>query len=290
MLFLPNTVAEVEGCNGLKAYDVTVSGAPRLRVYEYGAHVVSWKPKDHEPVIWLSQESHFVPGLPIRGGDPKCWPWFGPGDDLTSMHGSARLKQWELVSGKRLSGVGTQLNFRLQAQAWERSTCDLLYGIAVFPKHLFLSWKISNVGGMPVTFEDMIHTYFAVSDVRLISLSGLQERNYVDRISGGSKTQGREPIRFNGQQETCQLYQQGPACCIIDDPILRRLIFIQVEHSKSTVVWSPDEKKAKQMTDFGNLEWSQMLCVETGDVMENRVTLAPGRSHSIAVCITVKKQ
>jgi len=46
--------------------------------------------------------------------------------------------------------------------------------------------------------------------------------------------------------------------------------------SATTVVWNPWVAKAKAMPDFGDDEWTGMLCVETANAMDGAVTLAPG--------------
>ena len=40
------------------------------------------------------------------------------------------------------------------------------------------------------------------------------------------------------------------------------------------------------MGDFGDDEWTQLVCVETCNVLDRAVTLAPGRRHTMAVTIT----
>src|SRR5665648_530619 len=44
----------------------------------YGAHVTSFKPQNSMEILYLSPESSFEVGKPIRGGIPVCFPWFGP--------------------------------------------------------------------------------------------------------------------------------------------------------------------------------------------------------------------
>jgi D-hexose-6-phosphate mutarotase len=51
------------------------------------------------------------------------------------------------------------------------------------------------------------------------------------------------------------------------------------------VVWNPWIAKSQAMPDFGNEEYHQMICVESGNVIENRITLAPGKSHALRVRI-----
>ena len=70
------------------------------------------------------------------------------------------------------------------------------------------------------------------------------------------------------------------------DPRLGRRILVEKENSHSTVVWNPWETKAQQMQDFGNDEYQRMVCVESGNVGENQVTLKPGESSSLVVTLS----
>ena len=44
--------------------------------------------------------------------------------------------------------------------------------------------------------------------------------------------------------------------------------------------------RAQQMPDFGNDEYKQMVCVESGNVADNRITLPPARSSVLKVTIS----
>ena len=63
------------GEGGLTRAAFTAQGAA-ANVYTLGAHVTHWRPPGHEPVLWMSGQSWFEPGKPIRGGVPVCLPWF----------------------------------------------------------------------------------------------------------------------------------------------------------------------------------------------------------------------
>ncbi len=64
----------------------------------HGGQILSFRPCDHEPVMWLSRHSHFKTGQAIRGGIPVCWPWFGdhPTDTDKPAHGFVRTTSWSV--------------------------------------------------------------------------------------------------------------------------------------------------------------------------------------------------
>jgi glucose-6-phosphate 1-epimerase len=54
----------------------------------------------------------------------------------------------------------------------------------------------------------------------------------------------------------------------------------------STVVWNPWIEKSKRMPDFGDDEWPHMVCVESGNVKGNAITLKPGAQRVLKVEIS----
>ncbi len=79
------------------------------QVYLQGAHVAHFQPRGDKPVLWMSGESRFEAGKPIRGGVPVCFPWFGPkaGSPDAPMHGFARLLPWAVSEVTREAGRRT---------------------------------------------------------------------------------------------------------------------------------------------------------------------------------------
>ena len=66
------------------------------------------------------------------------------------------------------------------------------------------------------------------------------------------------------------------------------IIRVEKQNSASTVVWNPWIAKAQEMPDFCNDEYRNMVCVESGNVMDNKITLAPGKKASLKVKLSSK--
>ena len=62
------------------------------------------------------------------------------------------------------------------------------------------------------------------------------------------------------------MYLDTQADCVIYDAAGQRRISIGKAGSDATVVWNPWIAKARAMPDFGDDEWPEMVCVETGNV------------------------
>lgn len=263
----------------------------RAEIYLHGAHVTAWQPAGRAPVIWMSGASAWDAGKPIRGGVPICFPWFGPHatEAAAPGHGYARLADWTLVEAVDDEQGATRLAFQLAqpVQSWQLWSHPFVATYRVTVRStLDLSLEIHNTGAEAFRFEEALHTYFGVQDVREVSISGLEGVDYLDKVGGTARrSQGPDPIRFTG--ETDRIYLNTQATCTIDDAGTRRRIVVHKTGSDATVVWNPWVAKAKAMRDFGDLEWPGMVCVETCNVNVHAVTLAPGARHTMTATIAV---
>ena len=250
-------------------------------VYFQGAHVAAWHPAASKtPVLWMSKKSSLQAGKAIRGGVPICFPWFGPHPVGTApLHGFARVLPWTLV-GAGESAEGTTLELELAGEGiapeWPHrfvATHRIRLGAA-----LRMALEVRNTGSVPFSFEEALHSYFGVGDVRQVRVTGLERTEFLDKVGGFTRrSQGDDPVRFTG--ETDRIYLDTRAACVIHDPAGRREITIAKTGSDATVVWNPWIDKARAMPDFGDEEWPEMVCVETCNVNVHARTLAPGESH-----------
>jgi D-hexose-6-phosphate mutarotase len=140
----------------------------------------------------------------------------------------------------------------------------------------------NSSGNQDLNFENCLHTYFSISDINNVSLTGLKGVSYYDKVDHfAQKTDGADAIRITSEED--RIYFDTTGAVEILDPGLKRKIRIDKSGSASTVVWNPWIAKAQQMSDFGNDEYKQMVCVESGNVAKNRVTLPPGKSSVLKV-------
>lgn len=287
-LELPSSVELGTGEGGLAV--VRVSGrAGTAEVYLRGAHVSAWTPTGGAPVIWMSAESEFAPGIPLRGGVPICFPWFAghPSDAAAPSHGFARLTDWELVEARE-AGDDVELVFLLtdteatRASAWPHRF-EARYTVTV-GADLSLALTITNRDSHAVTFEEALHTYLAVADIRQTTVAGLEGVPFTDRLTGPRPAE-TEPVRFGA--ETDRIYQGTTATTTVTDAATGRAITVSKQGSASTVVWNPWIDKAAAMADFGDDEYTGMVCVETCNIRADAITLAPGAGHEMSVRYSV---
>jgi glucose-6-phosphate 1-epimerase len=261
-------------------------------VYFQGAHVTTWHPaRSRGPVLWMSGMAVFEPGKPIRGGVPVCFPWFGPhpGDAAAPAHGFARVRDWSLVDAQEDARGAVTLVMELAGAAFSHAwphRFRIRHRITIGTT-LRLELEVRNDADEAFTFEEALHSYFAVADIHQTSIEGLEGAEYVDKVAGSSRDrQGNEPVRFAG--ETDRVFVDTRATCRIHDHSGKRRIAIAKTGSDATVVWNPWIRKSRAMADFGDDEWPGMVCVETCNVGESARRLAPGESHRMTATIEVQ--
>ena len=252
-------------------------------IYLHGAHVTQFKKRDEPPLLFLSQCSRFVEGQPIRGGIPVIFPWFGAREGL-AQHGFARVKAWDLKEFVPAPDGSVSVRLRLpvgpEAAGFPAFTADYLITVN---QSLTLQLVITNQSrDAEFSFENCLHTYFEVADVTAISLGGLEGLSYLDKVAGFvEKTETSDALRI--ASEVDRIYQNTTGTVQILDPRLGRKILVEKQGSASTVVWNPWIAKARQMSDFGDEEYERMICVESGNVASNSISLPPGGSSSLTV-------
>ncbi len=155
---------------------------------------------------------------------------------------------------------------------------------ASFGAVLKLELVMSNTGSRPLRFEEALHAYFRVGDIGKVQLNGLANVDYLDKTAAGRKLtqQGSTVI----SSETDRVYLNTTGAVAIDDSSLRRRITVGKQNSHTTVVWNPWIDKAKALSDFGDTEWQQMVCVEVCNVGESAVDLAPGAEHTMGMTVS----
>ncbi len=257
-----------------------------------GAHVVHFQPVGQRPVLWLSEKSHFAVGKSIRGGVPVCAPWFGPHatDSSQPAHGLVRQRPWHLAHQAVLPDGRSQAVLAIASDAamlaaWPHAFSATL--TVTVGATLELELAIRNTGTTPFLLGEALHTYFAVSAVQAIRITGLTGAVYLDKVANGvRKSQSAEPIMFTGQ--TDRVYFTEETATVIEDPGFARRIVVGKSGSGATVVWNPWSEKAKAMADFGADEWPGMVCVEAANAADSVVVLPPSFTHHLGQTIRVE--
>jgi glucose-6-phosphate 1-epimerase len=257
------------GMNGLPKVALTHFAGSGAEVYLHGGHITSWTDRRGEERFFVSRESLFEAGRPIRGGIPIIFPQFGGGS--LPQHGIARTREWrlkeELVHSTGDVEVKLQLTSTPETMAVWPYQFDLTLGVLLGADQLTVSLLVENTGDQPFDFKAALHTYFAVADIHRTALHGLEGVTYIDSLRDSIRVkEDRSVIRF--AEETDRIYVNAPDILSIDDGARNQPINIHKTNMPDVVVWNPWIAKSQRMADFGDDEYLRMVCVETGSIAE----------------------
>jgi tagaturonate reductase len=289
---LPAGIRVVTATGGLPAVEVTIASATAL-IYLHGAHVAQWTPAGQKPVLWMSEHGVFSPTAALRGGIPVCFPWFGPNvtDAAAPNHGWARISPWTLTAAA-LVGPDAVLTFELAGAhrdaAGVAQPVSLRYTVTIGAT-LALDLAVRNDGDAAISVEAAFHTYIAVGDARATQLLGLADLPYLDRtLTPPGTASSALPVAIIGS-EIDRVYPM-PSIVTIADAHNNRSIQIGRSDAAQAVVWNPGSAKAAAMGDYGDTEWTQHVCVETANVRDQAMVLAPAGSSRMGVTIALAPQ
>jgi glucose-6-phosphate 1-epimerase len=283
---IPGRVAIVAG-NGSLTKIVVTTKISTAEIYLHGAHVTHFQKNGEPPLIFVSRKSYFVSGKPIRGGVPVILPWFGNRDGEPS-HGFVRITEWQLVKTSAAPDGAVTLCFALPEipgrEAWKNLRTEFI--VTVSDKLMMELIAANESCDETLEIENCLHTYFHVGDIGAVSIDGLRGVHYLDNAAGGNgelKTQNESPLRI--AKETNRLYLDTTSAVEIRDENLGRAIRVEKSGSKSTVVWNPWTTQ-KLPDDFDPAEHKHMVCVESGNVKQNKISLAPGKTSALKVVLS----
>ena len=269
---------------GLTKIDVKTNSSS-AEIFLHGAHVTRFQKNGEPPLLFVSEKTYFDPAHSIRGGVPIIFPWFGQREGV-GLHGFARANEWELIETSAAQDGSVKLNFKLSENVCVKNgwpVANVNFVVTVGDK-LTMELIVANPSKENFTFEDCLHTYFEIGDVAQISIAGLKGISYLDKTDNfARKLESGDAFKISS--ETDRVFLNAPGTVEIRDEKLRRKILIEKSGSNSTVVWNPWIAKAKAMPDFGDMEFKHMVCVESGNVAENKITLAPGASATLKVVL-----
>ena len=255
-----------------------------------GGHIMSYIPAGGSELFWMSEKSDFEYGKAIRGGIPVCWPWFGDKTGEANKHGYVRNEKWSVKAAAELKDGSTLLTLELTDK-------DLKFSKAAFPfavqmtfyigKHLEVTLSACNLGDVPVETASALHTYFAVSDIANVKISGLENVMFSNRVAGADPAPVSESEALVIDREIDRLYIDTASAVTITDSGNGKIIRIEKCGSNSSVVWNPWIAKSSKMADFTAGGYRTMVCVEALAAFDDARILYPGVVCSITQKISV---
>ncbi len=254
----------------------------------YGAHVTNYTPNGSFDLLWMSPLSDFETGKPIRGGIPVCFPWFGPHaeDNEKPAHGFARLVYWELIETS--SSITGETTIKLQLESSEATKKYWPYEFKaemcfIVGKELEVKLTVENTGNDKFDYTAALHSYFGLSGIENIFISGLQGKKYYQGFGNDIFVQEEELLKITKEEN--RRYIDTNDEYIVLDPEFMRAIHVSKAGSNVTVVWNPWDETSKKMSDLPEDGYQTFVCVEAVNSYNDKVTLNPKGIHTTATKI-----
>ncbi|MFT6387078.1 MAG: glucose-6-phosphate 1-epimerase [Cellvibrionaceae bacterium] len=279
----------------------------RAEIFLQGAQVTGYQRHGEAPILFLSKDCQFKQGSPLRGGIPICWPWFGDLNknnpelkgqfsssfcEAAPAHGFVRDIDWDVKNIRIVDDKETLVTLKCDvpldnAFGWPFSAC-LVYEVSV-GETLKAALSVKNSGDNNFIFSAALHSYFKVDSIINTKITSLNKVFYINALKGWSKCQQHDDVVFNQEVDRIYLFpssDHGSSGHSIDLKDTRRSLNIESGGSASAIVWNPWIEKSKRLTQFSDDEYKKMVCIETANVADDMVMLAPNQEHVLSVKIS----
>lgn len=258
-----------------------------------GAQLTQFTHRDKGEFVWLSPSAQYKQGQSLRGGVPICWPWFGVLDKNPASiseavlsnkhaHGFARTQIWKLVKINE-SVHGVALELELTSNPVTRAIWPYDFTLRC---HFHLSDELSiqltthNLSDSSFTYSQALHTYLQVNNINNVRISGAHQHTYVDALDHWQSKQQDGHIQI--QQEVDRVYLGAIDYGFYDG---KNTVSLK-SNSHSSVVWNPWINKSKTLSQFPHTAYNTMLCIESGNILDDAVTLKSHERHCLSMTLT----
>lgn len=257
-----SVVDEVESSSGLMKNDNGLeyvklvhpqSGATSV-VYLYGGVVTSYCDGDGTEFIAVRPDAKMDGSKPISGGLSHCWPQFGPGE--IQQHGFARNVMWKVEDMDATSVTLTLDPTEYTKAIWDKDfSCK--FTVDLESDQLNTVMNVENKGIDEWSFQAALHSYFTVSELKNLEISGSFAGNeFLNKLAGdGGEMQIETRDAITITEEYDRVYKG------VNDPVLKdkgtqkALKVINEAGWADTVIWNP----------YGNegMGYDNFVCVES---------------------------
>ena len=298
-MFTIDTLNNLYGVNGQLRFFEGSGGLPFIAVNHqhasalisiYAAQVLSYQPADEkQDLLFVSSKANYSTGKTIRGGIPVCWPWFGPDPDQRQRpnHGFARLQLWEVCAAEAAVDE-TKIVLQLSANEQIAAIWDYPFTVTLeitVGKTLGLTLTTENTGKKVFAITEALHSYFLVGDIGNVQINGLEETHYRDKLAADKQKYQQGAVIIG--EEVDRIYTGVKDRVIIDDLALKRQIEIFSPKSDHIVVWNPWVNTIQSMADLADQDYQRFVCVETGHMAGEPITIAPDEAHELLTEIKI---
>ncbi|KAG7353989.1 aldose 1-epimerase [Nitzschia inconspicua] len=273
----------------------SASGAS-CKIHDFGACLISYQTGAGRECLFVSRDAKMDGSKAIRGGVPLVFPQFGQPDKSMPQHGFLRTNYWTVDESsafdtKESAGITYTLQLKDAKAArggiWDEQTmfdCTCLYHVMIDGTKLTTTLEIQNTSTKRFFFQALLHTYYFVDGKQAMDgskcyVKGLEGYSVIDKVSNTEYISGSDPTTIQG--ETDRVYNPPVGKDMVEVTIgvgkgkeLKLTAVGTVDGKKkpvSCVVWNPYIEKARGLSDFGDDQYQEMICVEPGILGETQL-------------------
>ncbi|KAI5693045.1 hypothetical protein M8J76_006474 [Diaphorina citri] len=291
----------------------------------HGATVVSWRVNNQEQ-LFVSKSAVFDGKRPIRGGIPIVFPQFGAWAFGPQHGFARNITWTVEKPPEKLQSGDVEVIFSLMDNEYTRCMWNypfrLTYRLILREKELHFNIGVYNPSNdLAFNFNLLLHTYLKVPDVRRCQVNGLYGCHYIDKVRQRFynfnlllhtylKVPDVRRCQVNGlygchyidkvldnqlfretretvsvSSLTDRIYQNTCQEHVVTNVVSGRKMRLQKYNFPDTVIWNPWDT-GRDMKDFGDDEYPNMICVEAGHVT-SPVLLHPGTTFEASQILQV---
>lgn len=279
---LQDGIKKVLGVKMLEYIEINNESAS-AKIALQGAHLFEYKPYKKKNLLWVSEVSDFEIGKAIRGGVPICWPSFGMNNLSLPQHGFARTSMFEHVEtieiDKNTTLTKLRLNYSQETLKLWAYKFELEVKITVSDS-LTIELTTTNLDDKSFKITQALHSYFNISDISHVAITGLDKKPYLDALSDEKLLQSGD-ITFD--KEIDRVYQEVKDEILLQDR--DRIITIENEGSSSVVVWNPWIEKCSKMSAMKKDAYKEFVCIESANAYDDFKVIQPRQKHKLKMSI-----
>ncbi|KAJ3021255.1 hypothetical protein HKX48_008884 [Thoreauomyces humboldtii] len=157
----------------------------------------------------------------------------------------------------------------------------LTYTVTLTATTLTTKLTIKNPSATAWDFTTLLHTYFAVANIKSAAVTGLTGTTFNDKVdppataTSAKPTESRRGVTVAGEVDRVYEGVENDHVAVTGTGIGGGAVVVYKNGFPDVVVWNPWTDKAKAMADFGDEEYNNMICVEVGSVAD-MISLAGG--------------
>jgi glucose-6-phosphate 1-epimerase len=250
-------------------YVLEMESGAKAVIRTHGCNVFTWTTKEGVEIMGKRADAADITKdeKPYAGGNPHCFPQFGPGAIL--QHGFAR--GMDFVPEERAKKLSfDRMIFKLVPTDETKAIWDenFEYRVDVTLRENSLEWDVIviNVGTAPYECTLGMHTYLDVSSLSNVVINGpFTGKATIDKVTGATGTASSDELKITAPIDMAFKGCTGPVT--ITDTGKGTKITVEGKGYSDMVVWNPHGDAA--------MGYDKFVCVEP--VQMDPVTIPVGK-------------